>query len=311
MNFSITETKRKIKNSKIPIALIVFITSLIMITTKQDIIQKSIEMSIKLCISSIIPAIFPFMILSDYIIGKIKINKDSKISVIFRKVFSINSSGILPFLVGNICGFPLGAQMASKLYDEGSITKHEYDRLVPLCSNPSFAFVISGVGCGMRGSFRDGVTLYIALLMATILTGIIWRTHSASDFHSVLEFDRFSLSGSIKNSAISCIYVSSYITFFSIFVGLIKSFFQNNIFSLILISFLEIGNAASIISKELTRSTISLPLTAFALGFSGISVYMQALCFSPSNAKNSHYIKMKLTEGIIAFALTWLITLLR
>ena len=311
MNFSITKIKRKVKKIRINTTLLIFITSMIMIITKQSIIQKSIKMSIELCLSSIIPAIFPFMILSDYVIGKIKIDKDSKISTAFRKVFSINNSGIISFIVGNICGFPLGAQMASRLYDEGSITEQEYDRLVPICSNPSLAFVISGIGCGMRGSFYDGVILYTVLIISTILTGIIWKKHSASDFHAAFSFNSFSLPESIKNAANSCFYVSSYIIFFSIFVGLIKSFFPNNVFFLMLISLLEIGNAASLISKELSSSIISLPLTAFSLGFSGISVYMQTLCFAPSNIKNNYYIKMKLTEGIIAFIITWLITLLQ
>ena len=233
MNFITKGIKTRIKNSQAIIAILVFITSLIIITTKQSIIQKSIEMSIKLCITTIIPAIFPFMVLSDYIVGKIKIPNDSKAVALFRKAFSINSIGIIPFLVGNICGFPLGAQMVSRLYNEGSITKEEYDKLIPLCSNPSFAFVVSGVGCGMRGSLYDGAILYIVLVISTVLTGIVWKNNSASHFHSVLGFDTFSLSKSIKSSATSCIYVSSYITFFSIFAGLIKASFESNLFSLI------------------------------------------------------------------------------
>jgi hypothetical protein len=250
------------------------------------------------------------MILSDYAAYNFTIQNNGKMANYFRKLFSINDIGIIPFFIGNICGFPLGAQIAKRLYDSRYINLKEYERLLPLCSNPSLAFVISGVGCGMRGSITEGIMLYVAIIVSTIISGIIWNhNNSASNFKGILNNSSdFSLSSSIKSSAISCIYVSAYIAFFSIIVGCIEYINLPQWLSLFIVSLLEIGNASSLISKEVVNPHISLSLTAFALGFSGISVYMQSLCFSSKEIQNTYYIKLKLTEGALAFIIAYILS---
>lgn len=303
-----TEKQLKIKGRLI-FNLLVFIICAIAIIAYQSIIRKSMDYAIKLCLSSIIPAIFPFMILSDYASHSFTIQNDGKIANYFRKLFSINGIGVIPFFIGNICGFPLGAQIAKRLYNIRYINQEEYERLLPLCSNPSLAFVISGVGCGMRGSISEGVMLYVVTIASTIISGIIWKADcSASDFKGNLGNNVFSLSSSIKSSAKSCIYVSAYVTFFSIIVGWIEHINLPQWISLLIVSFLEIGNASSLISEKVVNQHISLSLTAFTLGFSGISVYMQSLCFSPEGVQNKYYVKIKLTEGAIAFILTYVLS---
>ena len=313
MNYKISKSickKRHKKNElKENTPLLIFFIFIVVIMMNQSIIRQSIEIAIKLCLSSIIPAIFPFMILSDYVAANFSI-KDSKTSKVFQKLFSLNGIGALPFIVGNICGFPLGAKLSSKLYEDNCITKEDYEKLIPICSNPSLAFVFSAVGCGMRNSALDGLILYIIIVISTIITGIIWKNkNSAFVFHCASKQNCFSIVESIKSSALSCIYVSSYVIFFSIISNLIKHAGLPNILSIISISFLEIGNASYYISNELSSSVLSLPLTAFSLGFSGISVYMQSICFSPEDINNRLYIKMKMTEGIIAFILSLIISL--
>ena len=301
MNFSGLKTQKIFKNQKDIFTLIAFSLGAILIILKQNIVRDAIKMSLKICISAIIPSIFPFLILSDFLICNFHIDSNSKPARLFSKIFHINPTGLLPFLIGNICGFPLGAQMATRLHEEGGISRDEYDRLVPLCSNPSIAFVISGVGAGMRESVIEGVILFVTVFIATVLSGIIWRgKFSASDFHLNFVDKRFSLASSIKGAALSTIYVSAYIIFFSILISLLEPIKLPTLMHVTFASFLEIGNATSLIASS-DIAWGSIPLTAFSLAFSGLSVYMQVLCFSLGDGRNKSYIKMKLTEGIIAF----------
>lgn len=310
MNLSISKTNNKSKSKKNILVLLVFSIAVITIITKQSIIQNAIKMSLKICISTIIPSVFPFMIISDYLICNFIVEKDSKLSKLFFKIFSINPKGALPFLIGNICGFPLGAQMANKLYENGCIDKDEYNRLIPLCTNPSIAFVISGIGTGMRGSIKEGIILYTSITLATIISGVIWRNkNSATHFHQVYEHKSFSLVSSIKSATISSIYISAYIVFFSIPIGLAGAIGLPDHIRLILATFLEIGNAASIISQA-EIGNLSLPLTAFSIAFSGISVYMQVMCFSLIEGRNRYYMKIKFTEGLIAFIISLVMSML-
>ena len=303
VNLLSNKTYGKISTDKNIISVLAFLAIGVVIITKQHVFRDAMDASIKMCLSTIIPSIFPFMILSDYLVCNFTFHDNSAISKLFKRFFSVSSVGLLPFLIGNVCGFPLGAKMAAELFDEGYINQDEFDTLLPLCANPSIAFVISGVGIGMRGSIKEGIILYIITMISTIISGIIWKSRvSASDFIGVSKYKAFSLSDTIKNSALSCIYVSSYIIFFSLVIAILCSLSIAKPVILLLASFLEIGTATSLISKS-NIGWISLPLTAFSLTFSGVSVYMQTLCFVPKGRCKS-YLKIKLTEGIIAFIIT-------
>jgi hypothetical protein len=166
------------------------------------------------------------------------------------------------------------------------------------------------VGAGMRGSIKEGAILFVAILISTVISGVIWRnSNSAKDFQEIFTHKSFSLAASIKNAALSSIYVSAYIIFFSIIIAILKSMKIPEFMHLTLASFLEIGNASSLIAKS-NIGRLSMPLTAFSLAFSGVSVYMQVLCFSSIDVKNKYYIRIKLTEGLIAFILTLAMSLL-
>ena len=295
------------KNKRIK-TMLVFLFSISLLITKQALVKKAVEGSLKLCASAIIPAVFPFMILTDYFLYGFTLSTDSKLTKLFEKAFAINGMGAVPFLIGNICGFPIGAKISSLMKKNGCISENEYQRLIPLCTNPSLAFVISGVGSGIRRSLTDGLILYFSLILSTALTGLIWRSKkTASHFHQELKIDCFSLSESIKNASICCVYVTSYVVFFSIVIGVISIPKLPLVIKLIASSLLEIGNAAYLISQSQELIAFSLPLTAFALGFSGISVYLQAAVFSDAKI-SSVYFKMKVTEGFLAFLITAITT---
>ena len=297
-----------LKNSFIAITVVALFIILLL---KQSAVQKALDISIKLCLSSIIPAVFPFMILSDFLISNASISNNSKISKIFSKITGINPCGALAFILGNICGFPIGAHISTEFFKNGKISVDEYNGLLPISTNPSAAFIISGVGLGIRGSLFDGVKLYISVVWATITAALFWKCQkSATCLSSKINKLEFSLANSIKNAINSLIYVFAYIFFFSIVINVIYSFGLSAHITALISSFLEVGNACSSIYLLKLPRSLSLAITAFALGFSGISMYVQALSFADRSVKQTMYIKIKLTEGILAFAIAFLLSLI-
>ena len=73
---------------------------------------------------------------------------------------------------------------------------------------------------------------------------------------------------------------------------------------------LEIGTATNYIAGNIINETLSLPLTAFALAFSGLSVYLQTLSFAPSEIKKGKCLVMKMCQGLVAFTITLVLKLL-
>ena len=289
------------------VAVVTFLGMILLL--RQNAVREALNISIKLCISSIVPAVFPFMIHSDFLMANISIKRESRVSRLFSKVTGINASGGLAFILGNICGFPIGAHISTELFENGDIGEDEYKRLLPISTNPSLAFVVSGVGMGIRGSFADGIKLYISMLLATIISSIIWKSEmSALNFYSKSSKSEFSLVDSIKSAMNSLIYVFAYIFFFSIVINVIFSFGFSAHITALISTFLEVGNACSSIHLAKFPLSLSLAITAFSLGFSGISMYVQALSFANKNTKQSMYIRIKLTEGIFAFAIAFLLS---
>lgn len=155
---------------------------------------------------------------------------------------------------------------------------------------------------GMRHSLHDGVILYLTVIISSCIIGIITKGKTRQCLNSNEIFEQnYSFVNSIKNSIFAVISVSSYIIFFSMIADVIISHINLQPLSLFLTSMLEIGTATNLISKSSIPKFLGLPLTAFALGFSGLSVYLQTLSFAPDDIKKFKCFIMKLLQGVIAF----------
>ena len=269
-------------------------------------ISVHVRSGLILCAESIIGSVFPFMILSDAIMGLVKTEELGVLRKGFEKLFKINGSGVKVFLVGILCGFPVGAKSARTLYESGDITKEECERLISFTNNASPAFIISGIGYLMRGSIRDGVILYLSTMLSSIAVGMLLGIKkSPSKLSNNLHSESFNFVISVKNASLSTLNICGFVTFFSVVCGIIKDFFHKKSMLIFSAIFLEIGNAASTLSSGLLPSNISLILTSFAISFSGISVYMQVRSFFNNTDIALHkYFYAKLLEGVFSSIIT-------
>ena len=252
---------------------------------------------IRLSSEILIPTLFPFLVLSDYWSKNFYIGDKSPLSKLFVCLFHMPSCGILAFISGIICGFPLGVKVARDLYDDGKIDERQLITLCGFSNNPSMAFVISGVGLGIFKSFKIGIILFISCILSAILCGIIFRKNETNFVESgnILR-QKFNLVESIKSAGLTSITISSYVIFFSAIIFALKPI-KN---SPLLVSTLELCSAVEIISKADFGITQKLALIAFSLGFSGLSVHMQSFSFMGREVKKSRYLLMKFTQGVLS-----------
>ena len=299
------KSKKKSFKAIVPNLICLFF-ALIMLIFSND-MKSGVLYGINLSINTIVPTLFPFFILSDLWSSQLSINKNSVIGSLFQRMFGINGIASSAFLCGTVCGFPLGAKSAVDYYNAGVINKKELERLCALSSNPSCAFVISGIGAGMYGDAKLGIILYFCVIFSSIFVGLITKD-KGYEIAETGEISRqsFNLVDSIKNAGISSIAVSSYIIFFSALISLWRSLCQNEYFNLLFSSFAEVSSACCIIKDwQTTPTSFSLALTAFALGFSGLSVHLQAFSFLPSFVSKKKFILLKFMVGLLSFLLSF------
>ena len=269
--------------------------------------SDGITRGMRLCAETIIPSVFPFMILSSMMIGYSVFDHFEFLSRPFEKLFRINRSGLPAFLCGTLCGFPLGAKCAAEAYERGLLSKDECERLIGFSSNASPAFLICGVGA-MRKSVTEGVFLYAIMMIAAIATGmLIGRKKAPSTRINVQRAQSFSFTDAVERAGIGTLYVCSYLLLFSAIIGILQAFvLKSNIVSALLLPFLEIGSATSFLARTDISPILSLPLTAFSVSFGGLSVHLQAAgLLRGTGISMKRYYLCKLFQGGLALGITF------
>ena len=100
-----------------------------------------------LWLDTLLPTLLPFLILTGLLLHTDGITKIVQPITPFFKVFTgLSGEGAYVFLLGLLCGYPMGAKLTSDLYYAGKISRQEAEYLLTFCSNPSPAFLATYVG---------------------------------------------------------------------------------------------------------------------------------------------------------------------
>lgn len=126
---------------------------------------------IELCIRSVIPALFPFLICSVYLTGNLG-NMPIQILAPIGRLCRIppGSEGIL--LTGFLGGYPVGAQAVTQAYEAGSLGQEDALRMLGFCSNPGPAFLFGMLTPHFKYAHIPWILWGIQLLSA-ITVGVI------------------------------------------------------------------------------------------------------------------------------------------
>lgn len=97
-----------------------------------------------LWLHTLIPTLLPFIILTGILIHTSGIEKIfSPLEKIWKFTFGLSPNGAYAFLMGMLCGYPVGAKITSDLYKYHKISKTEAEYLLTFCNNASPAFILT------------------------------------------------------------------------------------------------------------------------------------------------------------------------
>ncbi len=269
-----------------------------------------VKMGIRLCFSSVAGSVFPFIIITDIIYSFSDFDSLRAVRYCFEKIFKISGAGIGAFICGILCGFPLGVLVSLKLYNNGIISKSECERLISFSNNTGPAFVISGIGVAMRGSYSEGIILYLSMVISAICVGIINGIgKSAQHEEDKTKKEYFSLTASVRSAGLSTLNICSFVIFFSVICGIIDLFIKNDILLSFILPFVEISNASKMLAVTASiDKRLTLLFTSFAISFSGISCHLQAKSYIMGTEINmKRYYISKLLQGVISVIITFVL----
>ena len=272
---------------------------------ESDAVTRGVRTGLSLCYFSILPSVFPFMIFSSYFSSARSFGKQKRSGLpdrIFSRLMGMESGVLAPFLIGVLCGFPLGARMVSDGYKNGRYTKEESEYLLCFVNNTSLSFLVAGVGGSMRKSVSDGILLFAVQLISALVISLLFRPKLTCAHHtlSAVPYRSFSFPTAVRESVLGALTVCGFITFFSAVVSLLSVLpLPAQIYPYI-ISMIEVGNATS----SLASHPYGLSLSGFAVSFAGLSVHMQtAAMLDGTDLSMKKYLVSKFLQGLFSFVL--------
>lgn len=285
------------------ITVLILFLFLILMPTRN---LESAKSAINLCINSVIPALFPFFILSNLII-ELGVSSDIAkfLSPITYKLFGIKQ-GATAFVIGLIGGYPIGTKTAISLYEKGLCNKAEAERAITFCSNSGPAFIVGIAGSVIFGSTYTGIILYIIHILSASVLGIILniikpiklsKNIKLRDINEVNILSVFI--NAIKSAIMTALNVSAFVVFFGIIIGAI------NTVNPILAGVIELSSGLNYLSLSNFSYEIKLIITSFLMAFAGLSIHGQAISFiSSTDISVRKYIFGKIYHSIIAVFIT-------
>src|SRR5690554_1921274 len=128
--------------------LLVILTGVIIIYPEVS-FRASLE-GLKLWFEVILPALLPFFIMSDFLMGFGVVHfLGSLLEPVMRPVFKLPGLGGFAVAMGLAAGYPMGAKITGDLVRSKQITTSEGERLVSFANTANPLFLMGAVAVGM------------------------------------------------------------------------------------------------------------------------------------------------------------------
>lgn len=239
-------------------------------------------LGIKLFINSLLPAILPFIIFSNFII---RLDYSKQLGKFFYPIthtlFGVSHEGSYAVIMGFLCGYPVGAKITSDLYLRGNICKNEAEYLFKFVNHASPAFIQGYIVLSLLKLPEFRIAALILIYLPEIITGIIFRkkqsypnnlgTNEACDYPISKILD-----DSLSDAIITISKVGGYLIIFSTAAAVImKAYFLPLSLKTLLVSTLEITSGTYYIFMLQLPSVNKLFLCILACLFGGLSSFFQ------------------------------------
>ncbi len=273
--------------------LICVFAILIFSDTVSDITYTSLETAIK----EVFPVLFPYSVIASLMVSAGGGELLGKLIPVNR-LFLAPSSASAPIICGAVCGFPLGAKTACDMYENGSFTKKNAEKIISISNNTGPAFVVSIIGAKFFSSVEIGIVIYLSQFVSVIITSLAVNGRIDEDKACCINKAPFgkAFSEAVRSSFISCLYVCGFISVFSsILYG--ASSLPRGIYGA-LCALLEFTNGARYGGN--IGGQAGLFIAAFSVGWSGLSVLAQTMSYTCSLGLSVlPLIRIKLISGLL------------
>ncbi len=306
--------KTKYKNIIIIICSLFFLVNLIIY---RNLVFDTVGFSLNIWITSLLPALFPFFIVSDILINYDVIKYFPKvIRNSIKYLFNVSDNGLVIILLSMLSGFPSNARNIKNMYLDKKITKEEGEHLLYFThfSNPMF---ILGTIPLILNSNKISKYILISHYLANIILGICLRKYNIVNDSNTSNYkeDKHNfglvLTTSIRKSLDSILSILGTLTVFLIMSTLLINFFNlDNTSSLLIKSILELTSGLKELGSYNLLNKHLLIISSCILSFGGLSVHMQVINeLVDTDISYKNYFIGRILQVVLSLGISYLISL--
>ena len=288
---------------------------LIEILIEKNLVYTSILYALNMWVNKLVPALFPFFIISDILINY---NITNYIPKIFKKIckyiFNITDNMLTVLILSILSGFPSNARNTRTLYDKGLLSLDEANHIMIFSHFSNPLFILTTIGVFFFNNSMLGIILLISHYLSNFILGILFRNKFS---HNKVEFDdnNFILGfgnvfvSSIRKSVDTILLICGIVCIFLMLSSLVNDIFNFNIYNSMLIKgILEITIGIEALSKLDLSMIYKAVISSCFLAFGGLSVHMQVMSqISGTKIKYSYFFLGRIYQTIISGFITYII----
>ncbi len=238
--------------------------------------------ALRLCGSSVIPALFPFFVLTKLLTSNLsRITLPGFLQRLMERLFGLSGACLTPLLLSFLGGYPVGVSCLCDLYNEGAVSKSEAQRALLFCNNSGPAFFMGVLGAAVFNDVKAGLMLYLIHILSALLVGRIFARPpmtKASIRRIPKEQEPLSQQflSAIGASCASLLQICGLVLFFSVLMRLLEciDFFPpGKELGTLIYGTMELTGGI----LRLTESPNAFIIAAFFMGWGGFCVHFQAM----------------------------------
>lgn len=262
----------------------------------------SARQGVQLCLQTVIPSLFPLIVLSGMLNGAI-LGAETKALSPIAKLLHIPQRAISLIMVGFLGGYPMGASCVAAAVKNGAIAKRDGERMLAFCSNCGPAFIF---GMGMQLFPRLWIC-FIAWgihILSALITGMLTGGYSTQDASS-LKASSTSVSRVLQNSVKVMASICGWVTIFRVLIGFADRWVLWAVppaVRTLIAGILEISNGVCMLG-DIKCLGERFVFFCFLISLGGFCVWLQTVTVC-EGLDSSLYFPGKLTQGTISVLLS-------
>ena len=303
--------KRKIFNM---ITIIICVFVLIELLIKKEIIYDSVIYALNMWVNNLIPALFPFFIISDILINyNITLYIPKIIKDFCKSIFNITDNMLSILFLSMISGFPSNARNTRIMYDNNLISLEEANHILIFSHFSNPIFVLTTVGVFFFNYESVGIILLIAHYLSNFILGFLCRGKikiSPNSKNNLCIEDK-SFGGvfidAIRKAIDTILLICGIVVINLLLSSIVTNAFNFSVYNSVLVKGLfEITIGIDAISKIDLSLRFKMIITSCFLAFGGLSVHMQVYSqIVNTKIKYIYFFLGRIWQAILAGIITY------